>query len=93
MYVPVGVSVLGVHVEQFVDQGVVVCLEAWCGVPLALLLEVSEVGVFPGVCGFWWGFCKKLDQLVVRRLTSLPCPASELCGVPVVSSGWLRCCG
>ena len=42
-------SVLGVHVEQFVDQGVVVCLEAWCGVPLALLLKVSEVGVFSGV--------------------------------------------
>ena len=56
---------MGVHVEQFVDQVVVVCMKARCGVPLALLLEVSEVGVFPGICGFWWGFCKKFDQLFV----------------------------
>ena len=65
LYVPVRVSVMGVHMEQFVDQVVVVCMEARCGVPLALLLEVSEVGVFPGVCGFWWGFCEKLDQLFI----------------------------
>ena len=46
-------------------QGVVACMEAWCGVPLALLLEVSEVGVFSGVCDCWWGFCKKLDHLFI----------------------------
>lgn len=33
----------------FVNKGVVVSLEAWGGGPLALLLRVGKVGVFPQI--------------------------------------------
>ena len=47
--VPVWLSVLCVHLKQFVDKGMVVSLEAWGGSPLALLLRVGKVGVFPQI--------------------------------------------
>ena len=47
--VPVWVSVLCVHLQQFVNKGVIVSLEAWGGGPLALLLRVGKVGVFPQI--------------------------------------------
>jgi len=47
--VPVWVYVLCIHMQQFVDKGVVVSLEAWGGGPLALLLRVVKVGVFPQI--------------------------------------------
>ena len=45
--------VVCVNFQKFVNKVVVVSIKSWGGGPLALLLEVSEVGVLPGIeaCG------------------------------------------
>ncbi len=53
MNVPIWVPVVCVNFQKFVNKVVVVSIKSWGGGPLALLLEVSEVGVLPGIeaCG------------------------------------------
>ena len=54
MNVPVWVPVVCVNVQKFVYQIMIVSIKSWGDGPLALLLEVSEVDVLPGieVCGY-----------------------------------------
>lgn len=69
--IPIWVSVVCVHVEQFVNQVMVAGLESWGVSPLALLLEVVEVGVFPEVeAGGGRGGCfERMEQFVVGLLS------------------------
>ena len=69
--VPVRVSVVGVYLQEPMNRGVVVRLEAWGSVPLALLLLVGEVVVFPGVQvgGFGGGGGEGMEELFIGLLT------------------------
>ena len=68
---PVRVSVLGVYLQEPVNRGVVVRLKAWGSVPLALLLLVGEVVVFPGVQvgGVGGGGGEGMEELFVGFMT------------------------
>jgi hypothetical protein len=58
-------------VEQFVNQVMIAGLESWGVSPLALLLEVVEVGVFPEVeaGGGRRGCFVLMEQFVVGLLS------------------------